>query len=68
MDSSTQADSSAQIQVLPPISGSHVTESQEDVRADQGIVEPQSPTQVRRAKHRVKHSISVNQQTKTPNQ
>ena len=28
------------------ISGSDVTESQEDVRADQGIVEPQSPTHV----------------------
>ena len=46
VDPSTRADSSVQSQVLPPISGSNVTESQEDVRADQGIVEPQYPTQV----------------------
>ena len=46
VDSSTRADSSAQGQVSSPISGSHETESQVDVRADQGIVEPQSPTQV----------------------
>ena len=46
VDSSTQADSSAQGQVSPPISCSHVTESQEDVRDDHGIVKPQSLTQV----------------------
>ena len=46
VDSSTQVDSSAQGQVSSPISGSHETESQVDVRDDQGIVQPQSPTQV----------------------
>ena len=46
VDPSTQADSTAQSQVLPPISSSNVTESQEDVSADQGIVKPQSPSQV----------------------
>ena len=46
VDSSTQVDSSAQGQVSSPLSGSHETESQVDVRADQGIVEPQSLTQV----------------------
>ena len=46
MDQSTQAGVSTPLQVLHPISGSSETESQVDIRADQGIVEPQSPTQV----------------------
>ena len=46
VDQSTQAGVSTPLQVLHPISGSSVTESQVDARADQGIVEPQSPTQV----------------------
>ena len=46
MDQSTQAGVSTPLQVLHHISGSSATESQVDVRADQGIVEPQSPTEV----------------------
>ena len=46
VDQSTQAGVSTPLQVIPPISGSSQTESQVDTRADQGIVEPQSPTQV----------------------
>ena len=46
VDQSTQAGVSTPLQVNPPVSGTSQVESQEDVRADQGIVEPQSPTQV----------------------
>ena len=46
VDQSTQAGVSTPLQVVPPNSGSSETESQVDIRADQGIVEPQSPTQV----------------------
>ena len=46
VDQSTQAGVSAPGQVTPPISAAIHVESQVDVRADQGIVAPQSPTQV----------------------
>ena len=46
MDQSTQAGVSTPLQVNPPVSGASEVQSQEDVRDDQGIVEPQSPTQV----------------------
>ena len=46
VDQSTQSGVSAPEQVTPPISAATNVESQVDVRADQGIVEPQSPTQV----------------------
>ena len=46
MDQSTQVGVSTPLQVISPISGSSQAESEVDVRADQGIVEPQSPTQV----------------------
>ena len=46
MDQSTQAGVLTPLQVLPPISSSSETESQVDIRSDQGIVEPQSPTHV----------------------
>ena len=46
VDQSTQARVSTPLQVNPPVSGATEVQSQEDVRADQGIVEPQSPTQV----------------------
>ena len=46
VDQSTQAGVSTPLQVLPPNSSSSKTASQVDIRADQGIVEPQSPTQV----------------------
>ena len=46
VDQSTQVGVSTPLQVNPPVSGATQVESQEDVRADQGIVEPQSPTQV----------------------
>ena len=58
VDPFTQASSSAQSQVLPPISGSNVIGSQEDVIADQGIVEPQSPSLV----------IERNTESNTPSQ
>ena len=44
VDQSTQAGVSTPLQVNPHISGATQDESQGDVRADQGIVEPQSPT------------------------
>ena len=46
VDQSTQAGVSTPVQVNPPVSGAFEIQSQEDVRTDQGIVEPQSPTQV----------------------
>ena len=46
VDQSTQSGVSAPEQVTPPISAATNVESQVDVRADQGIVEPQSPTHV----------------------
>ena len=46
VDQSTQAGVSTTVQVNPLVSGAYEVQSQEDVRADQGIVEPQSPTQV----------------------
>ena len=46
VDQSTQAGVSAPVQVTPSVSGATEVLSQVDVRADQGIVEPQSPTQV----------------------
>ena len=46
MDQSTQAGVSTPLQVLHPISATSQAESQVDVRANQGITEPQSPTQV----------------------
>ena len=46
VDQSTQAGVSAPVQVTPSISTATEVLSQVDVRADQGIVEPQSPTQV----------------------
>ena len=46
VDQSTQERVSTPLQLLPPNSGSSETESQVDIRADQGILEPQSPTQV----------------------
>ena len=46
VDQSTQTGVSAPGQVTPPISAAINVESQVDVRDDQGIVAPQSPTQV----------------------
>ena len=46
VDQSTQSRVLAPEHVTPPISAATNVESQVDVRADQGIVEPQSPTQV----------------------
>ena len=46
MAQSTQAGVSTPHQVNPSVSGATEVLSQGDVRADQGIVEPQSPTQV----------------------
>ena len=46
VDQYTQARVSTPLHVLHHISSSSMTESQVNVRADQGIVEPQSPTQV----------------------
>ena len=46
VDQSTQAGVSAPIHVTPSVSGATEVQSQVDVRADQGIVEPQSPSQV----------------------
>ena len=46
VDQSTQAGVSTPLQVLHHVSSSSETESQVDIRADQWIVEPQSPTQV----------------------
>ena len=46
VDQSTQTRVSTPLQVNPPVSGASQAESQVDVRADQGIVEPQSPIQV----------------------
>ena len=46
VDQSTQAGVSAPVQVTPSVFGATQVQSQVDVRADQGIVEPQSPTQV----------------------
>ena len=46
MDRSTQAGVSAPGHVIPPTSAATNVESQVDARADQGIVAPQSPTQV----------------------
>ena len=45
MDQSSQAGVSTPLQVNPHVSGATHVQSQVDVRADQGIVEPQSPTQ-----------------------
>ena len=68
MDQSTQAGVSTPLQVIPPISGSSQAESQVDVRADQGIVEPQSPTQVIEPNKSQTYIHSINQQTKTPSE
>ena len=46
MDQSTQAGVSAPGHVIPPTSAATNVESQVDARAYQGIVAPQSPTQV----------------------
>ena len=46
VDQSTQVGVSTPLQVNPPFSGATQVEFQEDVRDAQGIVEPQSPTQV----------------------
>ena len=47
VDQFTQDGVSTSFQVIPHVSSSSQVESQVDIRADQGIVEPQSPTQVR---------------------
>ena len=46
VDQSTQAGVSSPVHVTPSISAATNVQSQVDVKADQGIVEPQSPTQV----------------------